>query len=82
MIRGLSSLLGPPVRSRKVHLRWQHRAYNGLLSSQEAADRLSVHVKTIQRWAREGRLPDYRLGNESLYWFYPDDVEDLLTPLR
>ena len=69
-----------PVRSRKVHLRWQHRAYNGLLSSQEAARRLGVHMKTIQRWVREGRLPDYRNTDEQ-YWFYPEDVDALLTPL-
>ncbi len=80
MRRGWSSLLGPPVRSRKVPLRWQHREMHGLLSSRQAAGRLGVHMKTIQRWVREGRLPDYRNTDEQ-YWFYPEDVDALLTPL-
>ena len=56
MRRGWSSLLGPPVRSRAVQLRWQFNAEHGLLDSRRAADRLGVHIKTVQRWVREGRL--------------------------
>ena len=44
-----------------------------------AVNRLGVHIKTVQRWVREGRLPDHRFGDEQL-WFNPDDIEVILTP--
>ena len=40
----------------------------------------ACHPKTVQRWVREGRLPDYRITDEQ-FWFYPDDIEAMLTPL-
>lgn len=33
-----------------------------LLSLQDAADRLGVHVTTLREWVRGRRLPSYRLG--------------------
>ena len=71
----------PKLRSRALQLRWQFNAENNLIVSRQAAAYLRVHVKTIQRWVREGRLPDYRLGIEQQLWFYPDDVDEILTPL-
>jgi excisionase family DNA binding protein len=32
------------------------------LSAQEAASLLGIHVNTLRRWAREGRIPYYRIG--------------------
>jgi excisionase family DNA binding protein len=37
-------------------------AFERLLSTEEAAVLLAVHPKTLERWAREGRLPAYDLG--------------------
>ena len=71
----------PKIRSRAVPLRWQLNAEQGRVDSRQAAAYLRVHVKTIQKWVREGRLPDYRVTDEQ-YWFYPEDVEALLTPLQ
>ena len=70
----------------RFYIKWIARAVSlatgASLSSRLVVDRLGVHVKTIQRWVCEGRLPDYRLGNEQRLWLYPDDIEALLTPLR
>ena len=33
-----------------------------LVSLNEAADRLGIHISTIRAWVREGRVPSYRLG--------------------
>jgi len=33
-----------------------------LLSAQEVAERLGIKPRTVALWAREGRLPAYRLG--------------------
>jgi excisionase family DNA binding protein len=32
------------------------------LSAQEAASLLSIHVNTLRLWAREGKIPHYRIG--------------------
>ena len=80
MRRGLRGMLRP-VRSRAVQLRWLYNAEHGLLDSRQVANHFGVHNKTVQRWVREGRLRDYRTTDEQ-FWFYPDDVGDLLTPLR
>ena len=71
----------PKIRSRAVPLRWQLNAEQGRVDSRQAAAYLRVHVKTIQKWVREGRLPDYRVTDEQ-YRFYPEDVEALLIPLQ
>jgi len=54
---------------------------NELWSSREVADYLGVHIKTIQKWAAEGRLPAWRIGNMYLR-FRKSDVEALLNPVR
>jgi excisionase family DNA binding protein len=33
-----------------------------LLSQQQAAVRLGIHVTTFRGWVREGRIPAYRVG--------------------
>lgn len=53
------------------------------LTTAEAAERLRVNPRTVQRWAREGRIPAYRdpSGN---YRYDPADftAERLLTPVQ
>jgi excisionase family DNA binding protein len=39
--------------------------FEPLLSADEAADHLRIHVKTLQRLAREQRVPSVRMGK---YW--------------
>lgn len=39
--------------------------FEPLLTAEEAADRLRIHVKTLQRLAREKRVPCVRMGK---YW--------------
>lgn len=33
-----------------------------LLTLEDAAHRLGVHVATLRSWVRDGRIPAYRLG--------------------
>ena len=39
--------------------------FEPLLTAEEAADHLRIHVKTIQKLAREQRIPSVRMGK---YW--------------
>lgn len=39
--------------------------FEALLSAEEAAEHLRMHVKTVQRFARERRIPCVRMGK---YW--------------
>ena len=39
--------------------------FEPLLTAEEAANHLRIHVKTLQRLAREGRVPCVRMGK---YW--------------
>jgi len=42
--------------------------FEPLLDSEEAAKLLgNIHVKTLQRYARQGELPGYRVGGR---WFF------------
>lgn len=42
--------------------------FEPLLDSEEAAKLLgNIHVKTLQRYARNGTLPGYRVGGQ---WFF------------
>jgi excisionase family DNA binding protein len=41
--------------------------FEPLLDDAEAADLLGIHPKTLQRWAREGRVPTHRLGRKHRY---------------
>jgi excisionase family DNA binding protein len=34
-----------------------------LLTAQDVADRLSIHVDTIRRWTREGKLKAFKFGD-------------------
>lgn len=42
-------------------------AFEPLLDSREAARILRMHYKTLERWAREGRLPGHFLHGR---WFF------------
>jgi chromosome partitioning protein len=46
-----------------------------IITVEEAAQYLRLHVKTVQRWCREGRLPAMRAGNR--YRVRSEDVRNL-----
>ena len=33
-----------------------------LITLEEAAERLGIHISTVRSWVRQGLLPSYRLG--------------------
>jgi excisionase family DNA binding protein len=48
------------------------------LTQQQAADRLGVHLRTIERHRAAGRLPTYRAGTSRGLRFRVEDVDALL----
>ena len=61
---------------RWTHHRWENRSANPkrlagdgvpeFLSLDEAAEAMSVSVKTIRRWIASGTLPAYRCGKRAI----------------
>ena len=53
---------------------------NEFYTSRQAAQLLGLHVKTITRWCRSGKLPGARLsmGNRKLGWRIPISPVELL----
>lgn len=45
-----------------------------LLTATELAEYLKIHVRTVRRWVREGRLPAIRMGRGLR--FASDDVDE------
>jgi len=50
---------------------------NELLTAQQVAERLSVHVESVRRWTRQGDLRAVRLPS-GRYRYRTDDVAALL----
>ncbi len=48
--------------------------FEPLLDDQQAATLLGVHAKTLQRYARTGRIPAHRIGR---FWRYRASELDL-----
>lgn len=46
----------------------------------QAARLLAVHISTLRRWIRQGKLPAYRVGDKGVR-VRRGDVLKLLTPL-
>src|SRR5947209_3029004 len=51
-----------------------------LLSVTQAARSLGVHISTIRRWIKQGKLPAYRVGDKGVR-VRSGDLALLLTPL-
>jgi excisionase family DNA binding protein len=58
-----------------------HRSQR-LLSPEEAAAYLGVHVKTVRSWIRSGALPASRLAGQRVLRIREADLEKLLEPVR
>ena len=50
------------------------RNNNEVLTSVEVADLLKVHLSSVRRWSRTGKLRGYRLGGEGDWRFLRRDV--------
>src|SRR6266700_4982024 len=58
----------PPWNAFKLPLSQSDGQFEQLLRSEQAAKLLgNIHVKTLQRYARAGTLPGYRLGG---HWYF------------
>jgi excisionase family DNA binding protein len=51
-----------------------------LLTASQAASLLAVHISTVRRWIKQGKLPAYRVGDKGVR-VRSVDVTLLLTPL-
>jgi excisionase family DNA binding protein len=52
-----------------------------LMTPEEVADYLKVHVQTVRAWIRSGRLPARRVAGLRALRVRAADVENLLEPL-
>ncbi len=52
-----------------------------LMTGAEVADFLRVHIASVRRWARSGRLHGYRLGGRGDWRFRRQDVLSFLRGL-
>ena len=50
-----------------------------LVTVQEAAERLRVHVETVRRWVREGKLPAKKIGATRKYLIASKDIDEELN---
>lgn len=50
------------------------------LTREEAAEYARVSVGTIDRWARDGKLPRHRVEGTRSVRFHTDDLDKLMIP--
>ena len=55
-----------------------YREPDRLLTTRVVAERLGVKPTTLRRWAREGRVPSYRVGRKTLRF----DLADVFAAIR
>lgn len=51
-----------------------------LLTVEEVAILLNIHVSTVRRWARSALIKSYKIGSRGTLRFDLADVHALLTP--
>jgi excisionase family DNA binding protein len=51
---------------------------SSLLTTQETASYLRVHVETVRNWARRGILPSIKLSNRGGFRFRREDLDQFL----
>jgi len=52
------------------------------LTTHQAATYLQINPEVLRRWAREGRVTCYRLGNSPRYRFLKDDLDRLVLDTK
>ncbi len=50
------------------------REYDKILGAQEVADLLDMNVQMVRKYAREGRLPAYRLEGGRTFKFFRSEI--------
>jgi excisionase family DNA binding protein len=51
---------------------------NGLLTSQEVAELLHIHINTVRRWSNQGTLRSFRIGPRGDRRFDKDEISCFL----
>lgn len=54
---------------------------NSVISISEAAKMLGVHIETMRRWDREGKLKAVRIGGAGHRKYRVVDLEQILKPI-
>lgn len=49
-----------------------------LLTANEAADVLKVHINTLRKWDKNGTLPAIRIGERGIRRYSKDDIKQFL----
>ena len=56
-----------------------HNDIDGMLTINEVARLLSVHINTVRRWSNQGALKSYRIGSRGDRRFRREDIESFLA---
>jgi excisionase family DNA binding protein len=56
-----------------------HNDIDGMLTINEVARLLNVHINTVRRWSNQGALKSYRIGSRGDRRFRQEDIENFLT---
>ena len=49
-----------------------------MLTGEELAKLLAIHINTVRRWSKEGKLPSYRIGSRGDLRFKASDIKRYL----
>ena len=52
---------------------------NGMLTINEVAQLLNVHINTVRRWSNQGTLKTYRVGSRGDRRFRQEDIDNFLS---
>ena len=55
-----------------------HNNINGMLTINEVAHLLNVHINTVRRWSNQGTLKAYRIGSRGDRRFRQEDIASFL----
>ena len=56
-----------------------HNDIDGMLTINEVARLLNVHINTVRRWSNQGALKSYRIGSRGDRRFRQSDIENFLA---
>ena len=52
------------------------------MDSNQVAEFLNLDIESVRRYARDGRLPAYRIPGTRKHVFYRDEIENSLKPSK
>ena len=56
----------------------ERRQKDSIMTGPEVADFLRVHLSSVRRWSRSGKLRAYKVGNRGDWRYREQDVMDFL----